>query len=94
MLPAWIHGCYVRSHGKTSHVNAKRGDATDPTDTTGMSPRLLVTFLIITIVVVVSTLLSRYIGGHLSANSTGELTCLFGGEREIVSCNIEMSLVL
>ncbi|XP_012527174.1 protein adenylyltransferase Fic [Monomorium pharaonis] len=70
MLPAWIHGCYVRSHGKTSHVNAKRGDATDPTDTTGMSPRLLVTFLIITIVVVVSTLLSRYIGGHLSANST------------------------
>ncbi|XP_011169244.1 protein adenylyltransferase Fic [Solenopsis invicta] len=71
MLPCggWIHDCRV-CHGKTSHVNAKRGDATDSTD--DMTPRFVlpvVSILVITIVVIVSTLLSRYVG-DLSIDAT------------------------
>lgn len=80
MLPAWIHSCGVR-HGKTSHVNAKRRDATDD-----MTPRFLipvVALLVITIVII-STLLSRYIGESIDSTGELQLTYLPSRRREIV----------
>ncbi|KAG5348336.1 FICD transferase, partial [Acromyrmex charruanus] len=67
MLPACFYDYYVHN-GKTSHVNVKRGDATDPTG--GMIPKLFipVVFILGIIIAVISTLLSKYLGG-LSTDS-------------------------
>lgn len=71
MLQTCVYGYYIRN-GKTSHVNAKHGDVTDPTD--DMTPRLLITlvFILGIVIAVISTLLLRYIGA-LSTDPTGEL---------------------
>ncbi|KAG5315667.1 FICD transferase, partial [Pseudoatta argentina] len=67
MLPACFYDYYVHN-GKTSHVNVKRGDATDPTG--GMIPKLFIPIIFILgiIIAVISTLLSKYLG-DLSTDS-------------------------
>lgn len=86
MLPTCVYGYYIRN-GKTSHVNAKHRDVTDPTD--DMTPRLLITlvFILGIVIAVISTLLLRYIGA-LSTDPTGELqlACLLLDERFYTFC--------
>ncbi|EGI66863.1 PREDICTED: adenosine monophosphate-protein transferase FICD homolog [Acromyrmex echinatior] len=67
MLPACFYDYYVHN-GKTSHVNVKRGDASDPTG--GMIPKLFIpiVFILGIVIAVISTLLSKYLGG-LSTDS-------------------------
>lgn len=84
MLPAWFYDYYVHN-GKTSHVNVKRGDATDSTG--GMTPKLFipVVFVLGIVIAVISTFLSKYIGG-LSTDSTGESQLIYlPFQREIAS---------
>jgi len=78
MLPACFYDYYVHN-GKTSYVNVKRGDATDPTG--GMIPKLFIPVVFILVIAVISTLLSKYLGG-LSTDSTGELQLIYLSMRD------------